>query len=232
MSTGDVRRHLLALGAIAVAGAAVVGELVGQVRELTRRLGLAGNACATGPAVLSTAAVGAEDLLNVSGIETGDAYLQSTTLNYAGMATMEHGHPDDGLKMLQFGLVKAWDIPGDEQRAVVIGVSGRSARETCSRRKPRPPWPLSENWTPPMPKWRSHGSSGRPPALTTTATSIVPLRCWRCAGDGWTLRNRWLRRRCSAGKESAQAVALTPASCWPPSMSGRGNLAASRWPTH
>jgi len=59
--------------------------------------------------------------------------LQSTTLRYAGMATVEHGHPDDGLKMLQFSLVKAWDIPRDEQRAVVVGVSGRTAREACAR---------------------------------------------------------------------------------------------------
>ncbi len=46
---------------------------------------------------------------------------------------MEHGHPDDGLKMLQFSLVKAWDIPRDEQRAVVIGQSGRAAQEACVR---------------------------------------------------------------------------------------------------
>ncbi len=189
------RRHLLALGAITVAGAAVVGELVelpgpapvvlpsqlshvhvGQVRELTRRLGLAGNTCAAEPAVLSAAAAWAEQLLGVPGTEpvrralmvavaelhieagwewfdtgryhqavhhftaalelateAGDAYLQSTALSYAGVATVEHGHPDDGLKMLQFSLVKAWDIPRDEQRAVVIGQSGRAAQEACVR---------------------------------------------------------------------------------------------------
>jgi transcriptional regulator with XRE-family HTH domain len=189
------RRHLLALGAITVAGAAVVGELVelpglapvalpsqlsyahvGQVRDLTRRLGLAGNPCAADPAVLSAAATWAEQLLGVPGTElvkralkvavaelhieagweafdagryhpavhhftaalelateAGDAYLQSTALNYAGMATVEYGHPDDGLKMIQFSLVKAWDIPRDEQRAVVVGVSGRAAREACAR---------------------------------------------------------------------------------------------------
>jgi hypothetical protein len=33
--------------------------------------------------------------------------------------------------MLQLSLVKAWDIPRDEQRAVVIGQSGRAAQEAC-----------------------------------------------------------------------------------------------------
>jgi transcriptional regulator with XRE-family HTH domain len=189
------RRHLLALGAIGAVGVAAVGELaelpvpapvplptrlsplhVGQVRDLTRRLGEAGNACGAGPAVLSAAAAWAERLLGVPGaepvqralmvavaelhIEAGwagfdagqyhravhhfttaiklatqakDAYLQSIALKYAGMATVEHGHPDDALKMIQFSLVKAWDIPRDEQRAVVVGVSGRAAQEASTR---------------------------------------------------------------------------------------------------
>ncbi len=189
------RRHLLALGAITVAGAAVVGELaelpgpapvelpsqlshvhVGQVRDLIRRLGLAGNACAADPAMLTATAAWAEQLLAVPGAETvkrelmvavaelhieagweafetgryhramhhfaaalelatkaGDAYLQSTALRCTGLATVEHGHPDDGLKMIQFSLIKAWDIPRDEQRAVVIGVSGKAAQEAMVR---------------------------------------------------------------------------------------------------
>jgi hypothetical protein len=65
--------------------------------------------------------------------QAGDAYLQATALNGAGLATREHGHPDEGLKMLQFSLVKAWDIPRDEQRAVVVGSIGRAAREACTR---------------------------------------------------------------------------------------------------
>ncbi|MGH3695390.1 MAG: helix-turn-helix domain-containing protein [Pseudonocardiaceae bacterium] len=189
------RRHLLALGAIAAVDAVVVGELVelpgpapvplpsqlspvhvGQVRDLTRRLGEAGNVCGAGPAVLSAAAGWAEQLLAVPGAEpvkralmvavselhieagwagfdtgrhdravhhfttalelatqTGDAYLQSTALLNAGVVTVEHGHPDDGLKMIQFSLVKAWDIPQNEQRAVVIGNTGRAAQEACVR---------------------------------------------------------------------------------------------------
>lgn len=33
-------------------------------------------------------------------IEAGDAYCQVLVLNRAGLATVEHGHPNDGLKML------------------------------------------------------------------------------------------------------------------------------------
>jgi hypothetical protein len=182
-----LRRHLLALGAITAVGSAAIGELlelpspapvplpsrlthvhVGQVRDLTRRLGEADNTCIAGPEVLSAAAAWAERLLGVSGTEpirralmvavaelhieagwagfdagryhravhhfmaalelatqTREAYLQTTTLNCAGLATVEHGHPNDGLKMLQLSLVKAWDIPRDEQRAVVVGAIGK-----------------------------------------------------------------------------------------------------------
>jgi transcriptional regulator with XRE-family HTH domain len=189
------RRHLLALGAVTAVGRAVVGELVElpgpapvplpsqlshdhvrQVRDLTRRLGEAGNTCAAGPEVLSVAAAWAERLLGVSGAElvrralrvavaelhieagwagfdagryhwavhhftaalelataAGDAYLQATALQFAGLATVEHGHPDDGLKMLQFSLVKTWDIPRNEQRAVVISIVGRAAVEASAR---------------------------------------------------------------------------------------------------
>jgi hypothetical protein len=35
--------------------------------------------------------------------------------------------------MIQFSLDKVWDIPRDEQRAVVVGQSGRAAQEACSR---------------------------------------------------------------------------------------------------
>ena len=53
--------------------------------------------------------------------EAGDAYLQALALNYAGVATVEHGHPDEGLKMLQCGQVAAWSIPLGEHRAVTVG---------------------------------------------------------------------------------------------------------------
>jgi tetratricopeptide (TPR) repeat protein len=64
------------------------------------------------------------------GTEAGDAYLQALVLNYAGLATVEHGHPDDGLKMLQCARVKAWDIPR-QSREVVIGEGSRVAVEAC-----------------------------------------------------------------------------------------------------
>lgn len=60
-----------------------------------------------------------------------DAYLQATALNYAGWATVEHGHPGDGLKMLQCAQVAAWRIPPDEKRAVVVGETGRAAVEAA-----------------------------------------------------------------------------------------------------
>ncbi|MGH3812204.1 MAG: hypothetical protein ACRDUV_07070 [Pseudonocardiaceae bacterium] len=62
-------------------------------------------------------------------VEAQDPYCQATALGYAGMAAMEHGDPDDGLKMLQAAQVAAWRIPTDDQRAVVVGVSGRAAVE-------------------------------------------------------------------------------------------------------
>jgi hypothetical protein len=68
-----------------------------------------------------------------------DAYLQSTALGFAGLPTVEHGHPDDGLKMLQFSLVKSWDIPRDEQRAIVVGQwAGGSRGVRAGRSRDRP----------------------------------------------------------------------------------------------
>ncbi len=108
-----LRRHLLALGAVSAVGSAVVGELaevpgpaplslpselspvhVGQVRELTRRLGEAGNTTAAGPAVLSAAAGWAERLLGVSGAELVRRALQVAVAELhieAGWAGFETG---------------------------------------------------------------------------------------------------------------------------------------------
>ena len=61
------------------------------------------------------------------GTETGDAYCQAVALNRAGLATVEHGDPNEGLKLLQVGTVTALDIPPDEPRAVRVGGSGRAA---------------------------------------------------------------------------------------------------------
>ncbi|HEU0089688.1 MAG TPA: hypothetical protein VFQ77_18915, partial [Pseudonocardiaceae bacterium] len=61
--------------------------------------------------------------------DAGDPYCQALALGYAGLACIEHGHPNDGLKMNQVAQVAAWGIPSDEQRAVVVGESGKAAVE-------------------------------------------------------------------------------------------------------
>ena len=152
----------------------VDGIHVTQVRNLTRRLGEAGNPAIADPEVLSGAAGWATRLLGVPGAEpvrralmvavaelhieagwagfdawrydramyhfgsalelanqAGDAYLQATALNSAAHATREHGHPNEALKMIQVGQVRARHIPRDEPRAVVVGEIGRTAREAC-----------------------------------------------------------------------------------------------------
>jgi hypothetical protein len=65
--------------------------------------------------------------------EAGDAYCQVLALNCAGLAAVEHGHPNDGLKMLQCGQVKARDVPSEEGRSVVVGEGSRAALEACGR---------------------------------------------------------------------------------------------------
>lgn len=52
--------------------------------------------------------------------KAGDAYLQAHALTLAGFATVEHGHPNDGLKMLQLAQVKAWQVPSDDPRGVAV----------------------------------------------------------------------------------------------------------------
>ena len=64
--------------------------------------------------------------------KAGDAYCQALALTYAGLASTEHGHPDDGLKMLQFGQLTARNIPSDEERPVAVGVSTRAAVAACA----------------------------------------------------------------------------------------------------
>ncbi|MGH3755176.1 MAG: hypothetical protein ACRDRP_21285 [Pseudonocardiaceae bacterium] len=64
--------------------------------------------------------------------QAGDAYLQALALAYAGLATVEHGHPQDGLKLLQCAQVKSWDISAGDERAVAPGVGTRAAVEACT----------------------------------------------------------------------------------------------------
>jgi hypothetical protein len=65
--------------------------------------------------------------------EVEDPYLQATALNYAGLATVEHGHPNDGLKMLQFAHVIADGIASNDQRTSIGGVSARAVVQACGQ---------------------------------------------------------------------------------------------------
>ncbi len=59
--------------------------------------------------------------------EAGDTYLQALALTHAGLATMEHGEPNEGLKLLQVGTVTAGRIPSDDQRTAGVAVGARAA---------------------------------------------------------------------------------------------------------
>ncbi|MGH3720657.1 MAG: hypothetical protein ACRDRI_17780 [Pseudonocardiaceae bacterium] len=63
--------------------------------------------------------------------ETGDVYLQAVALNSAGLTTVEHGRPDDGLAMLQFGQVIAAGIPAGDERTRVGWQGSRAAVQAC-----------------------------------------------------------------------------------------------------
>jgi transcriptional regulator with XRE-family HTH domain/tetratricopeptide (TPR) repeat protein len=65
-------------------------------------------------------------------VQAGDVYLQALALTYAGLATVEHGHPNEGLKLLQCAQARSWDIPPGDDRAVAPGVSTRAAVEACA----------------------------------------------------------------------------------------------------
>jgi len=189
-----LRRHLIALGAIAAVGAPTVGELlaelseplpvplpsrvgavhVAKVRDLTRQLREAGMTFGADPEVSSAAAAWATRRLDVPGTEpvkralkvavaelhihagraafdsglydrtmhhcarglelaneAGDAYGKVLALNWAGLATVEHGQPNDGLKMLQLSGFTARKIPPDNDRGVP-GLRSRAALEACA----------------------------------------------------------------------------------------------------
>ena len=196
VSAEVLRRHVIALGAIAAVGAPTAGELlaelgnpspvplpsrisgvhVAQVRDLTRRLGDAGRAYGSDPEVSSAAAAWATRLLDVPGTESakralktavselhihagwaafdsglydrtmfhyargleiateaGDPYCETTALNFAGLATVEHGQPNDGLKILQWAGFKSRKIPPDKPRAVVLGERSRTTLQACGQ---------------------------------------------------------------------------------------------------
>jgi transcriptional regulator with XRE-family HTH domain len=63
--------------------------------------------------------------------KAGDAYCQTLALNRVGLAHIEHGHPNDGLKMLQIAQAKVREIASDDERA--FGEGSRAALEACAR---------------------------------------------------------------------------------------------------
>ncbi len=91
----------------------------------------------------------------------GGFYLQALALTYAGLATEEHGHPNDGLKMLQLAQVKAWDIPHDQDRRNAVEATALAYSVTAlarlTTRQPRLNWPNRELY-------------GIPATLTVTQT--------------------------------------------------------------
>lgn len=65
--------------------------------------------------------------------QTADPYLQTVALNRAGLLLLEHGHPNDGLKLLQCGQLTARNVPADDGRTVVVGEGSPAALEACAR---------------------------------------------------------------------------------------------------
>jgi hypothetical protein len=290
------RRVLLASAGVSVVGRPVdkLGELlelpapapvplpsridwiqVAQVRNLTQRLGAAGNpASYTDPVVLSVAAGWAEQLLGVPGAKpvkrvlmvavaelhmdaawagfdawrydramhhfrialrlataAGDVYLQAEALIHAGLTIREFGHPNDGLKMLQLGLVKAWDIPRDEPRAVVIGSLGKAAVEAGAREEAatamadlgdldaaeRGMATARELWSP---------TRADPFGDLDRLAALLALRRGRL-----DVAESFAAVSVSRWEGISRVATPSPALCWPPSTSGPGSLTVSHWLT-
>ncbi|MGH4000592.1 MAG: helix-turn-helix domain-containing protein, partial [Pseudonocardiaceae bacterium] len=86
--------------------------------------------------------------------EAKDAYPQAHALTLAGFVTVEHGHPNDGLKMLQLAQVTAWGIAADDRRgrAVEAWAQADSATALAALGKPEAAYravgKARELWTP------------------------------------------------------------------------------------
>lgn len=62
------------------------------------------------------------------GIKASDSYCQALALGWAGLATIEHVDPNEGLKILQLGLIKVLDVPSElDPNTVVFGERSRNA---------------------------------------------------------------------------------------------------------
>ncbi|MGH3793872.1 MAG: hypothetical protein ACRDSP_03180 [Pseudonocardiaceae bacterium] len=66
--------------------------------------------------------------------ESGDAYLQAAAVACAGLTMLEHGHPNDGLKMLQLGQIKAWNMPADHHLRKVVEACAQADAATALAR--------------------------------------------------------------------------------------------------
>jgi hypothetical protein len=64
-------------------------------------------------------------------VDVGDAHCQAVALMFAGVATVEHGRPNDGLAMLQIGHAIAEGIPADDERPRVVWPGSRAALQAC-----------------------------------------------------------------------------------------------------
>ena len=65
--------------------------------------------------------------------QTEDARLQTMAMGYAGVATVEHGRPNDGLALLQCAQLKADRIPVKEQRELIVPRGSRAVLQACTR---------------------------------------------------------------------------------------------------
>ncbi|MGH3924677.1 MAG: hypothetical protein ACRDTT_17760, partial [Pseudonocardiaceae bacterium] len=102
----------------------------------------------------------------------------------------------------------------DDQRAVVVGESGRAAVQGV---------PTGEFGHHPGPARRARrGSQGTgrgrdlwtPTLPTRSATPIETPRDWSSSGNVWTSPRGWLPRRCAAGRAAGSSAVPRPGSCW------------------
>lgn len=119
--------------------------------------------------------------------EAGDAYLQAHALTLAGFATVEHGHPDDGLKMLQLAQVKSWQIPSDDGPGVAVQAWAKADAATAlaalgeSEAAYRELTKARDLWQP---------ARTDPPEISTAWPHFS-----KSNADAWTLPNRLLCHR-------------------------------------
>ena len=160
--------------------------------------------------------------------EAGDAYCQALSLNCAGLAAVEHGDPNEGLKLLQVGTVTARDVPPD-RGAVVVGEGSRAALQACASADSATA--LGRLGYPEAPRLADTALAEarelwRPPALTPVATWTVPPRSLSSTGAGSTQRSHSPRRRCAAGRV---APGRPHPVHHPPGHDSRASRAAWRW---